>query len=129
MKTVFPILLFIGLVPFLSLAQKEKTERTTFYIVSLPSEKLSEDFLTYSVNFYGSGLSAAGLTGKNCEDQISMDAFKRMEGESQYGHLRVRAYMGYVKRGDLERKKEKHVEKDKETGEETVSYTYWEYPV
>ena len=37
--------------------------------------------------------------------------------------------MGYVKRGDLERKKEKHVEKDKETGEETVSYTYWEYPV
>lgn len=108
-----------------SFAQKIKDKRVAIKYVSLPSEKLPDDFKTYSVRVYGSGVSTAGLNPESLANSIKMDGFKRLAGMGQdFGHLRVSAYAGYVSTGRGELKSKTTTKKDK-AGNETKTTSYW----
>lgn len=112
--------------------QRLKDKRVTFNFVSLPSEKLPDDYLTYSARFYGYNHLTAGMTLKNVEKSIKMDGFKRVpdEGQNGGGHLRIIMNTGVARLGQAEFKSKKNTHKDKETGKETYTYEYWyEVPV
>ena len=107
--------------------QKIKDKRVRITYVSLPSEKLPDTHKTYSVSVYGSNLSTAGMSAKGAANAIKMDGFKRVadEGPNGGGHLRVVVYTGYTSQGRADFQSKKSVKKNKETGKETVTYSYW----
>lgn len=118
-------ILFLSL-SFSSMGQKIKDKKVQFHYVNLPSEKLSDDFQTYSVRVYGSAISKAGLNAQKLAKSISMDGFKRLSGSGKdYGHLRVSVYTGYIRTGRAESKYSTSKKKDKKTGKETTTYSYW----
>lgn len=127
MKTLslFISVLFLSLA-FPSLGQKIKDKKVQFHYVNLPSEKLADDFQTYSVRVYGSALSKAGLNAQKLSKSINMDGFKKLSGSGKdYGHLRISVYTGYVSTGRAESKSSSSKKKDKKTGKETTTYSYW----
>ncbi|MEM1123067.1 MAG: hypothetical protein AAGJ18_21675, partial [Bacteroidota bacterium] len=106
-----------------------KDKNVTFKYVALPTEKLPDDFKTYSVKVYGSNLRTSGLSASNLAKDISMDGFKRLSGgDGNYGHLRISVYTGWPKRGDYKLESKTETKKDKE-GNETKTTKYWyEFP-
>lgn len=116
----------IGLFVYPAFGQKQKSKNIAIKYVSLPSEKLPDDFQTYSVKVYGSAISQSGLNAANLARRINMSSFKRLDGDGQnYGHLRVTAYSSYVRSRDLKSRSEKKTKKDKD-GKVTDSWTeYW----
>lgn len=127
MKTLSLILsiLFLSLT-LPSMGQKIKDKKVQFHYVNLPAEKLADDFQTYSVRVYGSAISKAGMNAQKLAKSIKMDGFKRLSGSGKdYGHLRVSVYTGYVSTGRAEPKSSSSKKKDKKTGKETTTYSYW----
>ncbi|MFK8009726.1 MAG: hypothetical protein AB8H03_25455 [Saprospiraceae bacterium] len=127
MKTLSLLIsiLFLSL-SFSSVGQKIKDKKVLFHYVNLPAEKLSDDFQTYSVRVYGSAISKAGLSAQKLAKSINMDGFKRLSGSgNDYGHLRVSVYTGYISTGRVEPKSSSSKRKDKKTGKETTTYSYW----
>ncbi len=119
------ILLFLSF-SLPGLSQKLKDKRIGYHYVSLPSEKLPDDFQTYSVRVYGSAVRQGGLSAERLANSINMDGFKKLDGfGTNYGHLRVSVYTGYVSTGRAELKNSKSTKKDKKTGKETTTYSYW----
>jgi len=108
------------------MGQKIKDKKVLFHYVNLPAEKLSDDFQTYSVRVYGSAISKAGLNAQKLANSIKMNGFKRLSGSGKdYGHLRVSVYTGYINTGRAESKSSTSKKKDKKTGKETTTYSYW----
>ncbi|MEZ4955876.1 MAG: hypothetical protein R2825_20120 [Saprospiraceae bacterium] len=105
--------------------QRIKDKRAKITYVSLPTEKLPDDFSTYSVNVYGHNLSVGGGNPESASNRIKMDGFKRVSYVDGGGHLRVIVNTGYTRSGNAEYKNKKNTHKDKETGKETVTYEYW----
>ena len=127
MKTLslFISVLFLSLA-FPSMGQKIKDKKVQFHYVSLPSEKLADDFQTYSVRVYGSALSKAGLSAQKLSNSIKMDGFKKLSGSGKdYGHLRISVYTGYVSTGRAEPKSSTSKKTDKKTKKVTTTYSYW----
>jgi hypothetical protein len=127
MKTLSLIItvLFLSLA-FQSNGQKIKDKKVQFHYVNLPTDKLGDDFNTYSVRVYGNAISKAGLSAQKLSKSIKMDGFKRLSGSGKdYGHLRVSVYTGYVRTGRAESKSSSSKKKDKKTGKETTTYQYW----
>ena len=127
MKTLSLLIsvLFLSL-SFSSTGQKIKDKKVQFHYVSLPSEKLADDFQTYSVRVYGSAISKAGLSAQKLASSIKMNGFKRLSGSgSDYGHLRVSVHTGYVSSGRAEPKHSSSKSKNKKTGKETTTHSYW----
>lgn len=107
--------------------QRLKDKRIRFPYVSFPEKKLPENFLTYSVNMYGSAMVEGGSNSESAGNRIYMDAFKRVSpyGDKGGGHLRIVVNTGAVIQGTPEFKSQKNTTKDSKTGKETVTYTYW----
>lgn len=123
--SLFISILFLSL-SFSTMGQKIKDKKVQFHYVNLPSERLADDFQTYSVRVYGSAISKAGLSGQKLAKSINMDGFKRLSGSGKdYGHLRVSVYTGYISSGRAEAKFSSSKRKDKKTGKETTTYSYW----
>jgi len=125
----FLLFLFVCLLPISIFAQKLKDKNVTFKYVALPSEKLPDDYLTYSVKVYGSNLRTSGLSASTQAKEISMDGFKRLSGgEGNYGHLRVSVYTGWPNSGEYKFESKTDTKKDKD-GKETKTTRYWyEFP-
>lgn len=120
----FAVLLLLGSWTS-SYSQKLKDERIHFNYTSVPSDKLPDDFLTYSVKVYGSGASQAGMSTDNIAKSIKMDAFRRIESAGgEYGHLRVVVNTGYVRLSTGERKSKTRTTKKKDGKEVSTTY-YW----
>jgi len=99
------------------MGQKIKDKKVQFHYVNLPSEKLADDFQTYSVRVYGSAISKAGLSAQKLANSIKMDGFKRLSGSgNDYGHLRISVSTGYISSGRAEPKSSSSKKKDKKTG-------------
>lgn len=127
-KTLFIFTLFAFLIQPV-FAQKSKAKNLTFKYISLPSEKLPDDFNTYSVKVYGSGISQANLRASSLANGIKMDAFKRLDGSgSNFGHLRTSVYAGYSRVMESNAKSEKKTKKDKD-GKVVDSWTEYYYEV
>jgi len=111
-------------------AQKLKDKKTAFKYVRLPLKQLPDDHLTYSVNVYGNAIGAADMSASGLADRIKMNGFKRLSGQgNDFGHIRISVYTGYAYISSGELKSKKKVKKDKETGKETTTYSYWyEFP-
>ena len=129
MKTNFLIyfLLLFFIIP--AAGQKLKDKRAAFKYVSLPSEKLPDDYKTYSVNVYGSNLATGGVNSGKLAESVKMNAFKRLDGSSgNHGHLRVSVNTGYTTTGSSEYKSRTDTKKDKEGNETKTTYYWYEFP-
>jgi hypothetical protein len=110
-------------------SQKLKDERIYFRYTSVPSEKLPDDYLTYSVKVYGSGASQAGLSADNIAKRVNMDAFRRIAtADGKFGHLRVVINTGYARLSKGERKSKTRKTKNKDGKEVSTTYYWYEIP-
>lgn len=126
MKKILVFIVTFTLLLTTTFGQKLKDKNVAFYYTALPSQKLPDDFKTYSVRVYGSAIRNAGLNSSSLAKSIKMDGFKRLDGMGKnFGHLRISVYTGYVRTGQAEFKSKTKVNKDKKTGKETKTYTYW----
>jgi len=117
--------LFCLLITAPGFSQKAKDKRVEVKFVSLPSQKLSDDFTTYSVQVYGVNASIGGLNAATLATHIHMDGFKRVETASnQYGHLRVSVNTGTMDSGRPEYKSSSSTSKDSK-GVSHTTYSYW----
>lgn len=106
-------------------AQKLKDKNIKLYGVSIPSEKLPDDYLTYSVKSKGAGAGQAGKSNTAIANGIKMDAFRRIEPDgNNYGHLRILLNTGYVNTERGERKSRTSTTKNKD-GTTTTNRYYW----
>lgn len=111
-------------------AQKLKDKNIKLYAVSIPSEKLPDDFLTYSVKCSGSGAGQAGKSNVGIAEGIKMDGFRRIEPDGQnFGHLRILMSTGYVRTDQAQRKTRTSTTKNKDGSEKTTRYYWYEYPM
>ena len=106
-------------------AQKLKDKRAKITYVSLPSKQLPSDYTTYSVNVYGRAMIEGGTNANALSKRIKMDGFKRVHHHEGGGHLRIVVNTSSVAQGRAERQSKKNVKKDKDTGKETVTWSYW----
>jgi tetratricopeptide (TPR) repeat protein len=100
-----------------------KDKRVDIKYVSLPTDKLPPDYLTYSVSVYGHNLYAAGLSAESVGSVISMNGFKRVEGD-EFGHLRISINTGSTTCGRPAFKSKTTTTKN-DKGVETKTTTYW----
>ena len=106
--------------------QRLKDKKAKFNYVSLPSEKLPDDYLTYSINIYGRTIVDMGVTSEAAQDRLSMDGFKRMDHYADNGaHIRAFVNTGYMRVGRTALKTKTNSHKDKETGKVTKTTDYW----
>lgn len=108
-----------------TLAQKLKDDRVDIKFVVPPSQKLPEDFKSYSVKVYGGNLSRAGISKSQAEGKIKMDGMKRFDSNNnEFGHLRVSVNTGYTYFRDRQSKHSSTKKKRKDGSEYTV-HSYW----
>ena len=108
------------------ISQKQKDKKIGAKYVKLPIDILPEDFKTYSVRVYGSSLRSAGLSDLSQENRITMDGFRKIDSHTQnFGHLRVMVNTGWIRSGQAALKSKTTTTKDKKSGKETTSTTYW----
>lgn len=124
MKIKYFLLLIITLF-FLAptYGQKLKDKRVNIQYVSLPAQKLPDDYKTYSVRFSGSGLSGI-LSNNRRAESIKLDGFRRVSGMGDdFGHLRVYVEVGNVRISKPKLQNHTKTKKD-EDGKETKTITY-----
>lgn len=128
MKTKYFLLLIITLF-FLAptYGQRLKDKRVSIKYVSLPSQKLPDDYKTYSVSFRSSG--GFGVQNHNRAESIKMDGFRRVSGTgSDFGHLRIYVEVGNVRTGKPQLKNYTKTNKDKDGKETKTTSYYYEIP-
>ncbi len=104
--------------------QKLKDKRVTVHYVSLPINKLPDDYKTYSVEAAGSGFYAGSLNRNTYAEAVRMDGFKRLVGSgSDFGHLRVYLYVGTPALGEAKLKSKTTTTKKDDV--ETKKTVYW----
>lgn len=106
----------------------QKIQDKSFWIkyVSLPAFSLPEDYLTFSVTASGSILGEAGLTSAVYTSKVTMDGFKRLNGEQQ-GHLRLQMDAGDALNDSPELKTKTVKTKDKEGKEVNTTYHFYTF--
>jgi len=128
MKFTYTILPIIFLLFTSSLfGQRLKDKRAKFSYVTLPSEKLPDNYNTYSVNVYGRALVVGGSNSDAAGKSITMDGFKKVahHGRDGGGHLRVVVNTGSVSEGRASIKSRKETKTDSKTKKTTTTYYYW----
>lgn len=111
-------------------AQKLKDKNIKLYAVSIPSEKLPDDYLTYSVKSSGSGAGLAGKSNEAIANSIKMDAFRRIEPDgNNFGHLRILVNTGYLSTDRAQPKSRTSTTKNKDGSTKTNRYYWYEYPM
>ncbi len=129
MKANLLLLLFVGIFVHASFAQKLKDKRIGFSYVKLPSDRLPEDFMTYSVSVYGRNIPDGGFSANGLAKGIKMNSFKRLDGSpGNHGHLRVSVQTGYTTAGSPDFKSRTDTKKDKEGNETKTTYYWYEFP-
>ncbi len=112
------------------LSQKAKDKKVDIKYVSLPAEKLPENFTTYSVTVYGGNIAIAGFTTGTLEDRIRLDGFKRVgtTNVNEFGHLRISVNTGTVNTGRLAWKTRSESYKNDKGVVVKTNYYWYELP-
>ncbi len=114
LTVIFAVLI---LLPQVLHAQKLRNKRAEVKYVSLPSEVLPAEFMTYSVEVQGHNNNAS---------MIKMDGFKRLPSE---GHLRIVVNTSYPDVGKGKYTSETRTTKDKDGKETKTTYHWYNFPV